>query len=478
MKSSIALAGTILLVLTACSKESPTPNQVNQKGFNSTAAASLPDVGKIDSVKVESVGEGATLGKAVNNALRSAIQQVNGTSLQAISVVRHLSIDMTSNNDAAFFRSSGFAQEIIQKSGGIIDHFSITDISKPFFANGTYTVKIEAFISKFKPSSLSEKKLKIVIAPIQATNTNYTVGTMSISASQLTHDIAHKISLALASTGRFSVLDRQDSADFQQEINLIHSGQTPASDTAKLGQVYSADVILAGSIGSFSYIKHAQSLITSDRKLVSYTGHWSYNQKLINFTTREIMNSSSLAGTPPSIAPTTLPITLDSRQILENMENNIAQKAVHKILATTFPISVISKNHNNIVLSQGGDVLHAGDYYSMSKSGDILKDPQTGEIIGRAKSKCCDVVINRVDQKFAYAHIVKRYIPDSQITPDGSVRIDHKIKAPTTVTVAKQVNPVATSTDKSNEIKPTRHNIKSISLPSKSTVSHQVNNNW
>ncbi len=57
------------------------------------------------------------------------------------------------------------------------------------------------------------------------------------------------------------------------------------------------------------------------------------------------------------------------------------------IVTTLFPVSVVSVDGDQVVLSQGGDTVQAGQRWQAVRLGEELKDPQTGRSLGRSEHR-------------------------------------------------------------------------------------------
>ena len=75
------------------------------------------------------------------------------------------------------------------------------------------------------------------------------------------------------------------------------------------------------------------------------------------------MVSDSAQGEAPSVGPTTLGTTVDGDQVLRGMEADMAPRVVAAILTPTFPVTVASREGNNVVLSQGGHAVQENGRY-------------------------------------------------------------------------------------------------------------------
>ena len=82
MLKKLAVLAFLSCALAGCNKgaDAPAPAAQAPAGPNLTAQ---PDVGKVEQVPVTATGMGITPGAAINDALKTAVMQVNGSTVQA-----------------------------------------------------------------------------------------------------------------------------------------------------------------------------------------------------------------------------------------------------------------------------------------------------------------------------------------------------------------------------------------------------------
>lgn len=413
----------------------------------SNAAPPVPDVGKVVNVKVTAQGFGASASEAVAEAMKMAILQVNGAAIQTSSMTAKYGLDVTMGKDSASLRANEFAEVVKQRSGGVIQNFKVLELQEPStFSGNRYKASIEAEIAKFNASA-DMQKIKVVVGPIRFDSANLPMGDRSVPSAEVAATLRQRINDALAQTGRFAVLDREFSPEIATELDMISSGQAPSAELAKLSQAASADIVWSGRVSNLAYNKHARQLKTSDRELVSYSGGWAISQKLVNVATRQVMASDSLRGEAPSTEPTTMGSGVDSAKVLEGMSTELVSQVVSSILSRTFPITVVSRDGTNVVLSQGGKAIKEGTRYAMVALGNEMKDPQTGQSLGRTESPCCELVVERVTPNLSYGRLENVRSNLDQL-PVGGLQLRAELGGSTKVpkeTTAQETAPAPTS---------------------------------
>jgi len=419
------IAVLAMLALAACGKKEPAPTTASAPPQPVNAAAPVPDVGKVDTVATKADGYGSTPAAATADAMKTALLQVNGATIDTSSVQVKYGLDVTDGVDAVSLRATEFAERVAQKSGGAITNFKVVDVAEPKAKGGQYKVTIEANIAHF--SAPADKKIKVVVAAPKFDVGAFDIGGQRVPAAKVAADIQQQVATALTNTGRFSILDRESDADIDAELAMIKSGAAPRAETGKLGQAVTADLIWASHIDTLGYERHARQLRTSDRELVSYSGGWALSQKLVNVATRQVLTADALQGRAPDVAPTTMGAGIDAGQVLQDMETAIARDVVSAIVARTFPITVVSIDGNSVVLSQGGQSVTQGARYAVVSMGKELKDPQTGESLGRMETPCCVAVVDKVTPKLSYAHLEQVTSPLNGVAP-ASLQLREVVK--------------------------------------------------
>jgi curli biogenesis system outer membrane secretion channel CsgG len=470
-----ALLATVALIVGCGDKN----EALKPAAVTTNMSAPVPEVGKLTNVKVTAEGFGASAAEAVAEAMKMAILQVNGASIQTASMTAKYGLDVTLDKDSATLRATEFAEVVKQRSGGVIQNFKVLDLQEPsLLAGKRYKASIEAEIAKFNASA-EMQKIKVVVGPIRFENANLPMGDRTLPSAEVGTTLRQRISDALVQTGRFAILDRELSPEIERELDMISSGQAPSAELAKMSQAASADLVWSARVSNLSYNRHARQLKTSDRELVSYSGGWALSQKLVNVATRQMTSSDSLRGDAPSREPTTLGSGVDSATVLENMSNELVSQVVASVLRRTFPVTVVSLDGTNVVLSQGGQAIREGARYAMVTMGNEMKDPQTGQSLGRTESPCCELVVERVTPNLSYGRLENVRSNLEQISL-GGLQLRNLLPAGSQMTAAvppsqevpiSAVAAVVNPAKRVDAVKPRATNTQTPVVPSQSTSS-------
>jgi len=455
MRHFLIGAFVALAVLTGCSqKKDEVPSTATAPATN--AAPSVPDVGRLESETTTAFGLGKTAGEAMSEAMKMALLQVNGAVIQSQSVTAKYGLDVSLNQDSASLRASAFAEQVKQKSGGVIQNLRVISLEEPSTKTpGRYKATIEASIAKFKPSA-DMQKIKVVVGQVVFSKSTLAMGDKSVSATEVGETIRQRVKDALVQTGRFAILDRDNNPEIARELELISSGQAPNSELAKMSQAASADLVWSAQVNTFDYNRHARKLKTSDRELVSYSGGWALSQKLVNVATRQVMSSESLRGTAPETEPTTLGTGIDSVKVMTDMTDEAVKAIVSSILQRTFPLMVVARDGTNVVISQGGQAVKVGARYAVVSMGNEIKDPQTGQSLGRMESPCCELVIDRVEPNLSYGHL-DNVRANLDAIPTGGLQVRAELKSSALAQTAESsVAAAALPAEQSSSSKPAR----------------------
>lgn len=442
-----ALAGAWLA---GCGGGDPAPEDQPRASTNTTPDAApaaenyarrAPDAGKLEHVAITASGQGASLGAAVNQALLLAVQQVNGTTIDATSVQLDAGVALQIGEGKLDLRSSAFADLVASRTQGNVSNFRVLSQSQDK-DTGAYEVTIEARIAKFaNPESAS--RLRLAVAEFRTDARSFTVDTTNVGADAIARQVRESLTNALTKTGRVAVLDREFSAETDAELDLISSGKINKDDLARVGQQLATDYLVVGRIERFGYERHERELRASGRTLVSHSGGAALTLRLINVTTGQIEQADTVAIDLPATESTTLGTSVNAGRITADLTAGLSDNAAQKIVGHLFPITVVAIDGDDVVLSQGGSVVVEGGHYEIVARGKELKDPQTGQSLGRVEKPCCVVLVTKVTPQLAYGTLLQKRIDVASVFARGVLELRGVVAAAPAVSPQQPKAPVA-----------------------------------
>jgi len=267
-----------------------------------------------------------------------------------------------------------------------------------------WKVRVRAQIAQYNAPE-EKGRPKIIVASPRVLSSSYSVGDGRVPSDEVGRAIRSRLSDILTQTKRFIVLDREFGDEMQAEIDKINGGDVRMQDSARLGQQLATDLILIPTIERFEYAKSVRQLRMADRQVVSYAGGGRVGLRLLNAATGEVVMSDSFDYQLPSTGPSTLPRFIDGKGMAAAMMDSLSGRIGSAIVTEIFPVSVVALNGDQVVLSQGGDSLSVGQRWQAVVLGEELKDPQTGNSLGRNETPCCTILINRVSSQTSYGTI-------------------------------------------------------------------------
>lgn len=267
-----------------------------------------------------------------------------------------------------------------------------------------WKVRVRADIAKYRAPD-EQGRPKIVVAEPHVRSGTYAVGDGRVASDEVAAAIRARLNDTLTQTKRFIVLDREFGEEMQAEIDHINSGNVRLQDTARLGQQLATDLILIPTIERFEYPRSVRNLRMSDRQVTSYSGGGRITLRLINAATGEVVMSDSFDHQLASTGPSTLPRTVDGKGMAAAMMDSLSGQIGTAIITGIFPVSVVAMTGDQVVLSQGGESLKAGQRWQAVMLGEELKDPQTGRSLGRNETPCCTIRVDRVAAQTSYGTI-------------------------------------------------------------------------
>jgi len=97
-----------------------------------------------------------------------------------------------------------------------------------------------------------------------------------------------------------------------------------------------------------------------------------------------------------------------SDEMMVAIARSMAEKIANKLVDVIFPAKILIKRDTIVTINRGeGGGMAEGDVFNVFAQGDELKDPDTGEVLGREEVKVGKVKITLVGPKTTQAEVLE-----------------------------------------------------------------------
>ena len=343
---------------------------------------------------VNSYGNGYSREMARTEALKDAIMQVTGVTVDAENL-QHLlasesSVNGKENVDIQAKQSQVFKEQI----RGVVTGFRIINESKQ--SDGTFVMNLEVDIEKYDIPGVDSNRRSITVQGFEVLKSGACFG-KNISQNTMIQAVTDAVQRALVSTRKFAILDRHGKA-YDLEKGFIQGEDVKRSEQAKLGLNRGSDYIVSGKIRHISIGETKHKLQLSNRTQIDRYARADIGFDLMMFATREIQLSSNV-----SVSLKQNISGLSCEEIVARLAQKAAAEIAHKATLTIFPPSVINTAGRMIYFNYGGDDITVGQIYNLYSKGDPIYDPYTKEPLGNVEELIGQVKVVEVKPKYSVA---------------------------------------------------------------------------
>lgn len=347
-------------------------------------------VARIEYRVVKTRGKGLTEKKAIYDALKGALEQVNGLQMSAKEKSSLESMFREVDGQKSEISEEKFQQKVTTATKGTVKQYEILSAIQDPSMDGQWIVSLESTIAKYITSQ-QVNRIRLAVIPFKVNQFN---SEQEIFAEQITQNLVSY----LTQTRRFAMLDRENSIEQQRELDFLKREDVPVEEMARIGNKIGTDFIVVGRIDKLTCRTSSVTLRRMGEKVFSSTCDVSVSYRVIDIATGQILGSDSYVY----------------RKRVNGSScdySGIAQKAAasfgRKITESIFPIAVVAVRNGFVTLGQGGNTIRVGQNYNLIEYGDDIYDPNTGESLGQEEIPVGLIKIVSVQAKISRAKIIK-----------------------------------------------------------------------
>lgn len=396
----LSLICALLACVSACDK---LPGQ--KASQEAAAGRGMPDFGGVEIVEVEAEGVGPTRNAAILDALNLAVQKTNGTPIAGVTENDNGSLAIS--NDSKEFGVT--LSNVASITRGAVKGFEILSEGQHGKA---WEVTVKAKVAKFKDTAASAMP-KVAIAPVRSSSQTFQIGEETLSTRDASNGVRQAVSASIGRSNRFFVIDRTFDDTLEAEVANTVSGNTDPTELAKLGHRLTADILILPEIRRLEYRKSSRTLRFSGRELRSYAGGAQITFNVLNVSTGQLILTKTYTSQFPETPPTVLGTQNVRTDTVVTLLTSLAEQFTREFVARNFPVSIVKMDGGSVTLSQGEGTLQVGETYDVVSLGEEIKDPQTGQSLGRSETPAGVVTITRTAEKYAIGSFRGAFEPAS-----------------------------------------------------------------
>jgi curli biogenesis system outer membrane secretion channel CsgG len=318
---------------------------------------------------VTTTGTGKTEKDAIKDALVLAVSQVKGLSISSKEMVSIK--DKIQNENVS--SSTDYQNKINTYTQGIVSQFEVLESEKSKLT-GTFKVKVKAVIPTYNAGA-QINRLRLAVVPIRISSN---INDRS-SAEKYAQTWASNLEEGLVQSRRFAMLDRSFTDITNKETQQYTNGNFSIAELARLGQQAGTDYLVTGELRKYLIVDKSVINPLTGGKIARSNTNIELSLRLIDVATGQIKFAKTYG---------------DSKLALQDIINAI------------YPLAIVSVSKNEVVIGHGGDDLKPGQRYRVMALGQNLRDPYTGESLGRQEIAVGEIEISDVQSKTSQAVII------------------------------------------------------------------------
>lgn len=250
------------------------------------------------------------------------------------------------------------------------------------------------------------------IQPLPVLTEKFVAAGKAMSLRQVVGVMNEQLMDRLNATRKFKIMAGTDLKEIIKAQELANSGNYNLQDpnTAKQFQLAGIKWSLQTTLDDFEdqterlADKPARTLTTKRTVRLGVTC------KLFDTTTGGMLESASQVLNTNSIVETLLEASNNAEatdELLRRVTRDMAEWVAVRVANVAFPVKVLAKTDKMVTLNRGeGSGVAVGQTWNANAPGKELKDPDTGEVLGREEIPVGKIRITEVQPKFSKGEII------------------------------------------------------------------------
>jgi len=326
--------------------------------------------GELTQKSVITNGQGKDEKNAILDGLVQAVAQIRGLAIKSSEILS--ARDQMSSVTNSTKSSEDIQTNIKTYTNGIVSSFDVLEKKE---TNGIFKVRVKAVIPFYEVGN-QINRLRLALAPFRMAQKI----TNKAAAQEFSLAWNNNLEEDLVQSRRFAMVDRTYSNETNQELAQYTDQSFNISELARLGQKIGTDYLILGELKKYNVIDKSISNPLDDTRISRSSLNVEVSLRLIDVATSQIKFAKSYTSA-----------------------NGVALDIINAI----YPMAILSIQDSFVTIGSGGSGLKVGQHFRVMGLGEELKDPYTGESLGKQENYIGELEITDVQFKASQAKIVK-----------------------------------------------------------------------
>ena len=366
----------------------------------------------------ETKGHGINRDEAIKSALYQAVGEAKGVKIGSGSYefgFQSATVGIEKQGpgkevefDAVSVHTEGTA--LYTDIAGLIKTYEVLDEKK--LDDGNYEVALKVWVYDYVPPDKTDR-LRIAVMPVRSLMRSYNFGELTMSSTELSRQLSHKLSMAFTQTNKFAVLDREYVFEFAKERNILLSDDSSIEEKAKLGQVLGVDYMLIDVVSDAKITKKVINLEAIGQSTTELEAEFTLDYRLVVGPSRQLkvldtIDISLEHKDVKKLMKKWEADDIDYKEITGNLLSRVANQVVETVIDRVYPVRIaIVAGDGQIVINQGGQRVEKGRLFEVYADGQEIIDPDTKESLGTTETLVATIKVDKVSQNISYASVIR-----------------------------------------------------------------------
>jgi hypothetical protein len=351
-------------------------------------------VARVEIVEVNAEGMGLTLGDAILDGLQSAVSMVNGVEVASQTRLEMATVSTETNQAESYTAASAFSKDITTATEGVVDGYDVLSSGRDSSLGNNYVVQLVVRISKLKQSK-QLNRLRMAVSGLYVDDN--VSDRRAADATALA--IQNRVIDYLTQTRRFAMIDRNNIADTQTELNYIATSGMATRELARLGNKVGTDYLVVMILRELNTNIYQKKMKTNNRIKETKQVVGEVSVRILDVATSQIKFSDTIL----------IQSDRDYRALAKDGGRVIGQTIQNAI----YPARIVAIDGDTVTIGQGGKTFAKNEIYELVQLGERMIDPYTKESLGFQEIPVGKIKIERVQSKQSTGRIIEITLDDA-----------------------------------------------------------------